>query len=69
MDVLALLVCLVGVLWLDPERVCSEVVALGLQQVGGQVLCAVSVVKAESSAESGSGNTPESTLGDNAGAC
>lgn len=69
MDVLALLVLLVGELWLDPEGVCAEVVTLCLQQVGGQVLGAVSVVEAERGTESGSGNTPESTLGDNAGNC
>ena len=63
MDVLALLVLLVGALWLDSEGVCAEVVTLGLQQVGGEVLRAVSVVEAESGAESGCGDTPESALG------
>lgn len=62
-DVLALLVGLVGVLGLDPEGVGTEVVTLRLQQVGGQVLGAVSVVEAESGAESRGGDTPESTLG------
>jgi hypothetical protein len=65
-DVLALLVLLVGAFWLDPEGVCAEVVTLCLQQVGGQVLCAVSIVEAESGAESGSGNTPQGALGDSA---
>lgn len=67
MDVLALLVCLVGELRLDPEGVRAEVITLCLQQVGGQVPGAVSVVEAESGAECRCGNTPESTLGDNAG--
>ena len=67
MDILALLILLVGAFWLDPEGVRAEVVTLCLQQVGGQVLGAVSVVEAESGAECGSGNTPESTLGNGAG--
>lgn len=66
MDVLALLVRLAGVFWLDPECVCAEVITLCLQQVGGQVLCAVTVVEAQGGAESGGGDAPESTLGDNA---
>ena len=61
-DVLALLVLLVGVFGLDAEGVGTEVVTLGLQQVGGQVLGAVAIVEAESGAESGCGDTPESTL-------
>ena len=63
-DVLALLVLLVGVFRLDAEGVGTEVVTLGLQQVGGQVLGAVAVVEGQSGAESRCGNTPESTLGD-----
>ena len=66
-DVLALLVCLVGVLGLDPEGVRAEVVTLCLQQVGREVLGAVTVVEAQSGAESGSGDTPEGTLGNNTG--
>lgn len=65
-DVLALLVCIVGVLRLDPEGVCTKVVTLRLQKVGGKVLGTVSVVEAKRSAESGSWDTPESTLGDDA---
>lgn len=68
-DVLALLVCLVGVLWLDPEGVRAEVVTLCLQEVGWQVFRAVSVVEAERGAESGCGDAPERTLGDNTGNC
>lgn len=64
-DVLALGVVLVGVLRLDAEGVSTEVVTLSLQQVGGEVLGAVSVVEAEGSAESGGRDTPESTLADN----
>ena len=66
MDVLALLVCGVGVLGLDPEGVGTKVVTLRLQEVGREVLGAVSVVEAERSAESRSGDTPEGTLGDDA---
>lgn len=66
MDVLALLVRLIGVFWLDPEGMCAEVITLCLQQIGRKVLCAVSVVETESGAESGSGDAPESALGDNA---
>lgn len=66
MNVLALLVLLVGALWLDPEGVGTEVVTLSLQQVGREVLRAVSVVEGERGAESGCGNAPKSTLGDNA---
>lgn len=62
-DVLALLVLLVGVFGLDAEGVGTEVVTLGLQQVGGQVLGTVTVVEAERGAESGCGDTPEGTLG------
>jgi hypothetical protein len=65
-NVLALLVLLVGAFGLDPEGVGTEVVTLSLQQVGGKVLCAVSVVEGERGAESGCGDTPESTLGDDA---
>jgi hypothetical protein len=57
-NVLAFGVILVGVLGLNPEGMCTEVVTLGLEKVGGQVLGAVSVVEAQSSAESRSGNTP-----------
>ena len=63
-DVLALLVLLVGEFGLDAEGVGTEVITLGLQQVGGQVLGAVTVVEAERGAESRCGDTPESTLGD-----
>lgn len=63
-DVLALLVLLVGELWLDPEGVCTKVITLRLEKVGGEVLGAVTVVEAESSAERRSWDTPESTLGD-----
>ena len=63
-DVLTLLVGLVGELGLDPEGVGTEVVTLRLQQVGGEVLGAVSVVEAQSGAESRGGDTPEGTLGD-----
>jgi hypothetical protein len=62
-DILALGILGAGVLRLDPEGVRTEVITLCLQEVGGQVLCAVTVVEAESGAEGRSGNTPESSLG------
>jgi len=66
-DVLALLVLLVGAFGLDPEGVCAEVVTLCLQQVGWEVLGAVSVVEAERGAESRGWDTPKSTLRNDAG--
>lgn len=65
-DVVTNLVGVVGVLRLDPEGVGTEVITLSLEEVGREVLGAVTVVEGEGSAESGSGNTPESTLGNNA---
>jgi hypothetical protein len=64
-DVLALGEVLVGELRLNTESVGTEVVTLGLQQIGGQVLGAVAVVEAESSGEGRQRNTPDSRLGDN----
>lgn len=63
-DILALGVVLVGALGLDAEGVSTEVVTLSLQQVGREVSGAVSVVEAQSSAEGGSGDTPEGALAD-----
>lgn len=64
-DVLANLVLLVGELRLDAEGVGTEVVTLGLEEVGGEVLGTVTVVEGQSGAEAGSGDTPEGALGDN----
>jgi len=64
-NVLALREGLAGKLRLDAESVSTEVVTLGLQQVGGQVLGAVAVVEAQSSGEGGQRNTPQSRLADN----
>jgi len=64
-DVLALGVLLAGVLGLDAEGVGTEVVTLGLEHVGGEVLGAVTVVEGQSGAEGRGGDTPEGTLGDN----
>lgn len=64
MNVLALGEGLVGALGLDAESVGTEVVTLGLEQVGGQVAGAVAVVEAEGGGESGRGDTPESSLAD-----
>jgi len=64
-DVLALGEVLVGILGLDAEGVGTEVVTLGLQQVGREVLGAVAVVEAEGSAEGRERDTPEGRLADN----
>lgn len=64
-DVLALRVLGVGELGLDSEGVGTEVVTLGLEEVGGEVLSTVTVVEGKSGAEAGSGDTPLGTLGDN----
>lgn len=61
-DVLAFLVRVVGVFWLDSERVRTEVITLCLQQVGRQVFSTVSIVETQSSAEGRCGNSPESAL-------
>lgn len=61
-DVLVLREVLVGVLGLDAEGVGTEVVTLGLQQVGGKVLGTVAVVEAEGSAEGRERNTQDSSL-------
>lgn len=66
MDVLVFGVLLASELGVDAEGVGTEVVTLGLQQVGGQSLGAVAVVEAEGGAEGGSGDTPEGTFADNA---
>jgi hypothetical protein len=50
---------------LNAEGVGTEVVTLCLQQVGREVLRAVSIVEAEGRAERGGGDTPEGTLADN----
>lgn len=63
-DVLALGVVLVGELRLDAEGVGTEVVTLGLQDVGREVLGAEAVVEGEGGGEGRGRDTPESTLGD-----
>lgn len=63
-NVLALGEVLVGVFGLDAESVGTKVVTLGLQQVGGKFLGAITVVEAEGSAEGGKRDTPESRLAD-----
>lgn len=54
-----------GVLGLDAEGVGTEVVTLGLQQVGGEVPGTVAVVEAEGSAEGRERDTQEGSLADN----
>lgn len=63
-DVLVLREVLVGVLGLDAEGVGTEVVTLGLQQVGREVLGTVTVVEAEGSAEGRQRDTQDSSLAD-----
>ena len=63
-DVLVLGEVLVGVLGLDAEGVGTEVVTLGLQQVGREVLGTVTVVEAEGSAEGRQRDTQDSSLAD-----
>ena len=64
MVVLALWVLLAGIFRLDPESMGTEVVSLSLQQVRREVFGAISIVEAQSCAESWCGNTPERTLAD-----
>ena len=64
MDVLAFLVLLAGKLWLDAEGVGTEVVTLGLEHVGWEVLGSETVVEGERGGEGWCWDTPESTLGD-----
>lgn len=64
-DVLALLVLGVGEFWLDLEGVGTEVISLGLEQVGGEILGAVTIEPGESGGESRGWDTEESRLGDN----
>ncbi|KAI7288172.1 6-phosphogluconate dehydrogenase, decarboxylating [Hortaea werneckii] len=63
-DVLALRVGLAGELRLDAEGVGTEVVTLGLQDVGREVLGAEAVVEGKGGGEGRSRDTPESALGD-----
>jgi hypothetical protein len=64
-DILAFGVGGAGKLGLDTESVGTEVVTLGLEEVGRELLGAVTVVEAEGSAESRGRDTPEGTLADN----
>ena len=63
-DVFALGVLLVGVLGLDPEGVCAEVVTLCLQDIRRQVLGPVTVKPRQRGAEGRCWDTPERALGD-----
>ena len=56
-DVLVLLVLIIGILVLDHEGVGTEVISLSLEQVGRQVLGAVSVKEGQSGAERRHRNT------------
>jgi len=63
-NVLAVLVLGVGELGLDLEGVGAEVVSLGLEQVGGQVLGAVAVEPGQGGGEGWGGDAEEGGLGD-----
>ena len=65
MDVIVLWILVARTFWLDAECVGAKVVALGLEEVGGQVLAPVAVVEAQCGAEGWRGNSPERTLGHN----
>lgn len=65
MSVLVDGILLVSIFRLNPEGVGAKVITLCLQQVGGEVLGAVTVVETERGAESWGGNSPNSTLGHN----
>lgn len=65
MDVSVLLVLLAGILGLDAESVGTEVVTLGLEQVGGEVLGAVAVEPRQGGGEGRGGDTEEGGLADN----
>lgn len=58
-------ILLVGFLGLDPECVSTKVISLRLQKICWEVLGAVPIIPAESSAESGRRNTPQRALADN----
>ena len=63
MDPFVLGILLAGILGLDLEGVCTEIVALGLQQVGGKIGGAVTVEEAEGSREGRQRDSPKSGLG------
>lgn len=63
-DILALGEVLARELGLDAECVRTKIIPLSLQQVGWQVLGAVTIVEAQSSAEGRDRDTPESALAD-----
>ncbi|KAI6770536.1 hypothetical protein HG530_005165 [Fusarium avenaceum] len=62
-NVLAFGVLVAGVLGLDAEGVGTEVVTLSLEEVGGEVLGAVTVEPRQSGGEGGSRDTKEGSLG------
>lgn len=64
MNVLTLLVLLICELWLDQEGVGTEVITLGLEKVGWEVLGTVTIEPVESSGESWSWDTEICSLAD-----
>ena len=59
---LAFGILLVGILGLDLEGMCAEVISLSLQKICRQILGSIPVIEAQSGAEGGCRNTPESTF-------
>jgi hypothetical protein len=64
-NVLAFWVFLTGKLWLNLEGVGTEVISLGLEKVGREVLGTVTIEPVKSGAESWGWDTEEGGLGDN----
>lgn len=63
--ILTFRVLLAGILGLDSKCVSAEIVSLCLQQICWEIFGAVSIIPAESSAESGRRDTPQRSLADN----
>jgi hypothetical protein len=63
-DVGALFVLLISILRLDPKGMGTEVIALGLQQIGRAVSGTVTIVEAQGGAKSGHRDATERALGD-----
>jgi hypothetical protein len=65
MNILALWVFLAGIFGLDLEGMGAEIISLSLEQVGGQVLGAITVKPAEGSTKSWGRYAEKRSLGDN----
>lgn len=63
--ILTFRILLAGILGLDSERVGTKVISLRLQKICWEVFGTVSIIPAESSAESGRRYTPQRALANN----